>query len=66
MIKDTDGNIQHIIGIGRDITERKKMELILQDIEQRYKSLMAYSPVGICSVDAHGNFMEVKIQHMKR
>jgi two-component system sporulation sensor kinase A len=59
VIKNAVGEIQHIIGIARDITERKKMELILQDIEQRYRSLMAYSPVGICSVDLHGDFMEV-------
>jgi diguanylate cyclase (GGDEF)-like protein/PAS domain S-box-containing protein len=41
-IKDDEGNVTSIVGISRDITERKKIELALTQSEERFK-LMAWA-----------------------
>ncbi len=34
MIRDDDGNVEYIMGIGRDITERKRSEDILEEAQK--------------------------------
>lgn len=43
-----------ILVIGRDITERKKEALHIEESEQKYKSLFEHNPSGIYSMDASG------------
>lgn len=57
-IKDDAGVIQHIIAVCRDITERKDIELRLQESDQRHKSLLKHSQIGICAVNLEGIFIE--------
>ncbi len=38
-ILDENGNVKEIIGVGRDITERKRAEEILKESEQRFRSI---------------------------
>jgi len=45
--RDKDGNIIGIIGANRDVTERKKTELALQDSEIRYKAIFESAREGI-------------------
>ena len=45
-----------ILGIARDISERKKTEQELRESEERYRTLMEDAPVGICNVDLEGTF----------
>jgi len=42
-----DGNVVEIMGIGRDITERKKIEQSLRESEERFRSLSEQSLQGI-------------------
>ncbi len=46
-ILDADKNVVSIIGVGRDITDRKMAEEALRDSEERYKGIFNNSPIGI-------------------
>ncbi|WP_017811441.1 PAS domain-containing hybrid sensor histidine kinase/response regulator [Paenibacillus shenyangensis] len=50
------GEIEEIIAVSRDITDRKKSERRLKESEQRYKSLFEYNPASVYSFDLEGNY----------
>ncbi|MDZ7723682.1 MAG: PAS domain S-box protein [candidate division KSB1 bacterium] len=52
---DGKGNVKEIIGVGRDITERKHIEVELKEKTLFLSALMETSPVGIVTVDKTGN-----------
>ena len=54
-LRDKDGQPIGIIGIGRDITERKRAEDALRESNQAMKALVDASPVAIICVDRGGN-----------
>ncbi|HDI02833.1 MAG TPA: PAS domain S-box protein [Candidatus Aenigmarchaeota archaeon] len=49
----------HAIGIVRDITERKKIESILEESERRYREFFETANDLIQSIDERGNFLYV-------
>jgi PAS domain S-box-containing protein len=51
-----DGVPIGIQGIGRDITEKKKLEVALQQSEEKYRNLIESANDGIVTVDLQGNF----------
>ena len=51
---DKDGNCTNLIGSVHDITERKKMEVLLKESEERFKSLMMQSPFVVEIYDLSG------------
>jgi PAS domain S-box-containing protein len=46
-LKDTEGNVTNLIGISRDITERKQMEEKLRESEDLYHRLTETSPDSV-------------------
>jgi len=48
----------HIIGLLRDISERKHAELVLSESEERFRSLVEQSPDGIFMVGENGTIVE--------
>lgn len=56
-IYDDHGQILEIISVSRDITERKRFESMLQESEQRYKSLFEYNPSAVYSMNLHGDYL---------
>ncbi|HOJ04524.1 MAG TPA: PAS domain S-box protein [Bacteroidota bacterium] len=55
-VLDEEGEITSIIGVGRDITERKMAERALIDSEKRLRTVISNLPVILFSLDAKGVF----------
>ena len=53
-VLDGDGALIRTIGTIQDITERKRTEERMREIEARYRTLANLSPVGIFHTDAQG------------
>jgi two-component system, sporulation sensor kinase E len=49
-----DGSRRGFVVIGRDITERKEVKMLLEESEQRYKSLFDYNPDIVYMIDLNG------------
>ena len=54
LLSDEDGQTIGLLGVGKDITERKKMEARLQESELFYRSLIAHSLDAIIMTDESG------------
>lgn len=52
-----DDMLVGIYGIAKDITKQKKLEYLLQESEQRYKSLFENHPDAIFTYDTKGHFI---------
>ena len=51
LLRDPKGSPIGLLGVGRDITERNRMEQALRESEERYRYLVKYAPTGIYEVD---------------
>jgi PAS domain S-box-containing protein/putative nucleotidyltransferase with HDIG domain len=63
-LHDGNGNIVGLVGIGHDITERRQVEVALNESRQRYRRLFEDTPVAIWEQD----FSELKkhLESLKR
>lgn len=55
---DVDGMPSAILGIGRDITDRKQSEQALRESEGRFRSMFNNAAEIICVYDSHGRLLD--------
>lgn len=55
-IKDKNGKVESLLGVGRDITAQKEAEINLRESEERYKTLVEYAPDAI-AIHAEGKVL---------
>jgi PAS domain S-box/PAS domain S-box len=60
--RDEDGAIVGIVGISREITERKRREKTLEGSRQRLKSLFEDLPDSVVIHDVEGNILDINEQ----
>ncbi len=58
-IFDQSSNVQGLVGIGRDITDRKQAEKALRENEAEKNLILQTALVGFWKVDALGKFLDV-------
>ena len=55
---DPKGKFVSIVGVSRDISERRNAESALRASEKRFRALFENSPMGTFIIDLDGNFLE--------
>jgi PAS domain S-box-containing protein len=55
---DKEGKFVSILGVTRDISERRSAESALRATEKRFRALFENSPLGTFIIDLDGNFLE--------
>lgn len=58
-LRDGTGKIIGMVGISRDISERKESEQLIRESESKYRALIEQASDGIFVSDAAGNFVMV-------
>ena len=56
-LTDASGRVTSVLGVTRDITERKRAEEALRESETRYRSLFEQSPIGIYQTTPDGTIL---------
>ena len=57
--RDENGRINGIVGVGRDITKRRKVEEDLREAEQRFRSIFEETIVGVFQGTPSGRYLSV-------
>ena len=58
-LTDVTGRIVAIYAVGRDVSERRRVEQALTESERRYRELYERTPAILQSIDAQGNLVSV-------
>jgi PAS domain S-box-containing protein len=65
MVRDADGRPVSLIGVTRDIAERKKAENALRESEEKYRQLIETCPIGIGICDLEGRFLDANRTYLE-
>ncbi len=58
-LRDRDGDVTGLVGISRDITERKQIEDTLREGEERFRSAFDNAPIGMALTAPDGRRLKV-------
>ena len=58
-LRDKDGHIIGLVGMGRNITDRKRVEEDLKENEERHRTILQTAMDGFLLVDTKGKMLEV-------
>lgn len=53
---DSDGNPTGLLGVTRDISDRKRSETLILESEERFRTLVEQSPLGISLLGSDGHY----------
>ncbi|MBF0560181.1 MAG: PAS domain S-box protein [Nitrospirae bacterium] len=56
---DAEGNLIGVLGIARDITERKRFEKELKESEERFRNAFEHAAIGFSIYSTAGHFLQV-------
>ena len=58
IVRDDDGTITHMLSSGQDITEQREAEIITEESERKYRTLIEDAPVAITLLDGDGHLID--------
>lgn len=58
-LHDGSGQVTGYLGVGEDITSRKRAEEALKTSEETFRSAMEYAPIGMAILDLDGRWLQV-------
>jgi PAS domain S-box-containing protein len=56
-VRDAAGQIHRIVGVARDITNRKRAEAALRESDQRFRAIFTQAAVGLAQTDLDGKYL---------
>jgi PAS domain S-box-containing protein len=65
LVRDADGQPSYFVGQIHDISARKRAEALLQESEERYRSLIENIPIGLYRMTPDGHFLDVNAALMQ-
>jgi PAS domain S-box-containing protein len=64
-VKDETGAVVNVLGISRDITQRKKIELTLAESEGKYRGLVETTDTGFVIIDGQGKVIDANDAYVR-